>query len=289
MARIDQGNALTAPIQQPGGKLSNDGYGLLTATVVWKANTNNSLSVGNRGSTCPLNNNLTAHKFSVTYDNLGIATITVDYVGIDPLGGETPATETTPEVSASNGLTSENVSTNPNFFTAGGDGYGAVIAGTSYSSSTLGPTVTYMDGTAKKPRNSFVGAHGACFETESGGRFIGFVDPSFRHFYGKTNYLAPQTSFSGHFYTSEQSTVRQMLLWLGTTSYDNDWAGTLPKIVPEYAGISWHASTANGSYDQLLLAQVNVQDFGDIYKVNYEVRYNVQGWPDEVYRKSSIM
>lgn len=289
MARIDQGNALTAPIQQPGAKLSNDGYGLLTATVVWKANSNNDLSVGNRGSTCPLNSNLKAHKFSVTYDQLGIATITVDYVGIDPLGGETPATETMPQVSVSNGLTSENVSTNPNFFTAGGDGYGAVIAGTSYSSSSLGPTVSYMDGTAKKPRNSFVGDHGACFETPSGGRFIGFVDPSHKHFYGKTNYLAPQSTFAGHFYTSDIITVRAAISYLGTTSYDNDWAGTLPKIVPEYAGTSWHSSTENGSYDQLLLAQVNIEDFGDLYKVNYEVRYNVQGWPDEVYRKSSAM
>ena len=37
MAIVKQGNALTTPVQQPGAKISDDGYGLLTATVVWKA------------------------------------------------------------------------------------------------------------------------------------------------------------------------------------------------------------------------------------------------------------
>ena len=301
MARQDYGNDLTTPVQQPGGKLSNDGYGLLTATVVWKANTNNDLSVGNRGSTCPLNAQLAAHKFSVTYDNLGMAVITVDYIGIDLTtnGG----VYTNPEVSASNGLTSESITTNPNFFTTGGDGYVGLIAGPqgSFAQSPLGPLVEIKSPVdyvtqviaaqtliiAKK--QSYIGQHGACFESSNGGRFIGFVDPSHRHFYGKTNYLAPQSSFSGHFYTSEALEVQNMLSYLGTTSYDNDWAGVLPMIVPTYAGTTWHASAENGGYDQLLLSQVNVQDYGLLYKVNYEVRYNVQGWPDSVYRKSSIM
>lgn len=301
MARQDYGNDLTTPVQQPGGKLSNDGYGLLTGTVVWKANTDNDLSVGNRGSTCPLNAQLAAHKFSVTYDNLGMAVITVDYIGIDlnTNGG----VYTNPEVAASNGLTSENITTNPNFFTTGGDGYYGLIAGPqgSFAQSPLGPLVEIKSPVdyvtqvlaaqtliiAKK--QSYIGQNGACFESSIGGRFIGFVDPSYRHFYGKTNYLAPQSSFSGHFYTSEASEAQNMLSYLGTTSYDNDWAGVLPTIVPAYAGTTWHASAVNGSYDQLLLSQVNVQDYGDLYKVNYEVRYNVQGWPDAVYRKSSII
>jgi hypothetical protein len=289
MARIDKGNDLTTPVQQPGGKLSNDGYGLLTATVVWKANTANDLSVGNRGSTCPLNAQLAAHKFSVTYDSLGMAVITVDYIGIDLTtnGG----VYTNPEVAASNGLTSENITTNPNFSVAGGDGYFGLIAGPagSYASSPLGPVVSYMDGTAKKPRNSFVGLNGSCFETSAGGRFIGFVDPSYRHFYGKTNYLAPQSSFSGHFYTSEATEVQNMLSYLGTTSRDNDWSSVLPKIVPDYAGISWISSAPNGSFNQLLLSQVNVQDYGLLYKVNYEVRYSVQGWNDSVYRDNRLI
>jgi hypothetical protein len=287
MARIDQGNALTSPIQQPGAKLSNDGYGLLTATVVYKGNTNDSLALGVRGSTCPINANLAAHKYSVSYDNLGMVTLTVDYIGIDPLNGEAPATETEPQVSTSNGLTSEPITTNPNFKTSGGDGYGGLIAGSSYTASSIGPVVTYMDGSEKKSRQSFIGLNGACFETPTGGRFIGFVDPDYSYFYGKTNYLAPQSSFSGHFYTSDDTTVTTALAYLGTTSYDNDWAGTLPNLVPTYAGTTWHAPVSG--YDQLLLAQVNISDFGSLYKVMYEVRYSVQGWPNEVYRMSSTV
>jgi hypothetical protein len=301
MARQDYGNDLTTPVQQPGGKLSNDGYGLLTATVVWKANTNNDLSVGNRGSTCPLNGALAAHKFSVTYDNLGMAVITVDYIGIDPTVNE--GVYTNPEVASSNGLTSESITTNPNFSQNGGDGYFGMIAGTpgTYVQSPIGPIVDikntgdYVQLTASNTvafvgkKQSYIGLNGACFEDPLGGRFIGFVKAADRHFYGKTNYLAPQSSFSGHFYTSEALEVQNMLDYLGTTSRDNDWSSVLPKIVPDYAGTSWISSAPNGSFNQLLLSQVNVQDYGLLYKVNYEVRYSVPGWNDSVYRDNRLI
>lgn len=290
MARINQGDALSAAILQPGWKTSADGYGLITITATFKTDESGDFAPCVRGTAFPVSgyDYCKSHKNSISWDNLGVATITVDYVGIDPStnGGE----YTNPQVSTANGLTSENISTNPNFFTAGGDGYGSVIAGsTPFTSSTLGPTVPYMDGTVKKSRDSFIGQHGACFETENGGRFIGFVDPTHKHFYGKTNYLAPVSSFSGHFYTTLEADVQHMIRFLGTTSYDNDWAGTMPDIVPLYFGTSFHSSAADGNYDQLLLSQVNVEDFGSLYKISYEVRYSIQGWPDEVYRKSSIM
>ena len=242
-----------------------------------------------RGEACPISgyDYLHLHKQTSTMDALGMQIQSCDYVGISPDVNE--GLYTNPQVSTANGLTSENISTNPNFFEAGGDGYGDIIAGTTYTQSSLGPVVPYMDGTVKKSRRSFVGEHGACFETEDGGRFIGFVDPAYKHFYGKTNYLAPTTSFSGHFYTSQAIDVQTMISYLGTTSYDNDWSGTLPDIVPTYFGTTFHSSVANGEYDQLLLTQVNVEDFGDLYKISYEVRYSIVGWPDEVYRKSSVM
>jgi hypothetical protein len=307
MARQDYGNNLTAPVLQPGGKLSNDGYGLLTATCVWKANTNNDLSVGNRGSTCPINAACAAHKFSVSYDALGMAIITVDYIGIDPDVNE--GVYTNPEVGASNGLTSENITTNPNFFTAGGDGYAGVIAGAagSYTQSPIGPLVeikntadfisviTGYNGDGSpitalvNKKQSYIGLNGACFEDPQGGRFIGFVKAADKHFYGKTNYLAPTSSFSGHFYTTEASEVHNMMDYLGTTSRDNDWSSVLPNIIPDYAGTSWVSSVANGSFNQLLLSQVNVQDYGLLYKVNYEVRYSVVGWHDKVYRDNRLI
>jgi hypothetical protein len=301
MARQDYGNNLNAPVLQPGGKLSNDGYGLLTATCVWKANTNNDLSVGNRGSTCPINAALAAHKFSVSYDALGMAIITVDYIGIDADVNE--GVYTNPEVGASNGLTSENITTNPNFFTAGGDGYAGVIAGAtgSYTQSPVGPLVEIKDPAEYievirgksvaivNKKQSYIGLNGACFEDPQGGRFIGFVKAADKHFYGKTNYLAPQSSFSGHFYTTESSEVHNMMDYLGTTSRDNDWSSVLPRIIPDYAGTSWVSSTENGSFNQLLLSQVNVQDYGLLYKVNYEVRYSIVGWHDKVYRDNRLI
>jgi hypothetical protein len=307
MARQDYGDNLNTPVLQPGGKLSNDGYGLLTATCVWKANKDDDLSVGNRGSTCPINADCAAHKFSVSYDALGMATITVDYIGIDSTVNS--GTFTNPEVAASNGLTSENITTNPNFFTAGGDGYDGVIAGAagSYTQSPIGPLVEIKspsdfisvvtgvnsDGTPItglfNKKQSYMGLNGACFEDVNGGRFIGFVKPADKHFYGKTNYLAPQSSFSGHFYTTESSEVENMLSYLGTTSRDNDWSSVLPKIVPDYAGTAWVSSVENGEFNQLLLSQVNVQDYGLLYKVNYEVRYSVQGWHDKVYRDNRLI
>lgn len=301
MARQDYGNNLNAPVLQPGGKLSNDGYGLLTATCVWKANTNNDLSVGNRGSTCPINAALAAHKFSVSYDALGMAIITVDYIGIDPDVNE--GVYTNPEVGASNGLTSENITTNPNFFEPGGDGYDGVIAGAAgtYTQSPIGPLVeikspsdyiTVITGSTivkVNKKQSYLGQNGACFEDPQGGRFIGFVKAADKHFYGKTNYLAPQSSFSGHFYTTEASEVQNMMDYLGTTSRDNDWSSVLPRIIPDYAGTSWVSSAANGAFNQLLLSQVNVQDYGLLYKVNYEVRYSIVGWHDKVYRDNRLI
>jgi hypothetical protein len=302
MARVDVGNDLVEPLLTFGWKVSDDGYGLRTCQATYNADNTGGMDF-TRGEAFPVlgYEYLKLHKQTSTFGLGGIQLQVCDYVGIDPTVGE--GLITNPQVSSSNGLTSENISTNPNFFEAGGDGYGALIAGPagSFVQSPLGPLVEikntgdYVQVVAGSTvalvnkKQSYVGEHGACFESEEGGRFIGFVDPAFKHFYGKTNYLAAQSSFSGCFYTTEANEVQNILSYLGTTSYDNDWAGTLPLIVPEYAGTSWHASAENGGYDQLLLAQVNVEDFGALFKVNYEVRFSIQGWPDEVYRKSSIM
>jgi hypothetical protein len=301
MARQDYGNNLATPVLQPGGKLSNDGYGLLTATCVWKANSDNDLSVGNRGGTCPINADCSVHKFGVTYDNLGVATITVDYIGIDHTvnGG----VFTNPQVSAANGLTSENITTHPNFFTQAA-GYSSIIAGTTYVQDPMGPMVEIKspsdfvqvttgfnsDGTPItglfNKKQSYIGLNGACFESSNGGRFIGFVSPTYKYFYGKTNYLAPQSSFSGHFYTSEQSKVQTALSKLGTSSINNTWFGALPSIVPSYAGTNWQSTSG---FNQILLSQVNIEDYGLLYKVNYEVRYNVEGWHPSVYRSAAAI
>lgn len=272
MAIVKTGNALTVPVQQPGAKISDDGYGLLTATVIWKADESAALgSVVNRGSTCPINSNCNAHRYSITYDALGIATLTVDYVGID--GG---ASSTDPQITGSQGLTSENITTHPNFFeTATALGFsGSPIAGVG-TGSLATPAYTAVTGTNNT--TEYQGNNGATFEAATGRKFLGFKKSEFKDFYGKTNYLAPQCSISGVFYTSSSALVNNLRNAVGKTSGTGTFASK--SLVPTYMGTSFTISGKN----QLLLAQVSFEDFGLLYKVQYELRFNREGYVAAVY------
>ena len=263
MARISQGDVLTVPLQQPGGKFSDDGYGLITATVVWKSDQSASLgSVVNRGSTCPLAGAsfCDAHKYTIAYDALGLALITVDYVGIDPAINS--GTRTNPQVGVSQGLTSEHISTHPSFFTA--------------TTGIAGAKPFDISGISV---GQYAGLNGAHFSNANGGKFLGFQDPDYPLYYGRTNYLAPQTSFSGHFYTTSSTAPKEFVARVGKTSGDGDFYSL--DLLPSYMGTAFQ--TATGSRNQLLLAQVNVEDFGSLYKVNYEIRYNRDGYVAAVY------
>jgi hypothetical protein len=267
MAIVKNGNALTTPVQQPGAKISDDGYGLLTATVVWKADDSAALgSVVNRGSTCPINANCAAHRYSIVYDALEVATLTVDYVGID--GG---ATSTDPQITGSQGLTSEHITTHPNFFETATGFSGSPIAGVG-TGSLATPAYTAVAGTSE-----FEGNNGATFEAATGRAFKGFKKAEFKDFYGKTNYLAPQCSLSGVFYTSSTSLVNNHRNAVGKTSGNGTFAGK--NLVPDYMGTSFTISGKN----QLLLAQVSFEDFGLLYKVQYELRFNREGYNSKVY------
>lgn len=268
MAIVKTGNALTVPVQQPGAKISDDGYGLLTATVIWKADESAALgSVVNRGSTCPINSNCNAHRYSITYDALGIATLTVDYVGID--GG---ATSTDPQITGSQGLTSENITTHPNFFETAAGFSGSPIAGVG-TGSLATPAYPAVSGVP----DQYEGNNGATFEAATGRKFLGFRKSQFKDFYGKTNYLAPQCSLSGVFYTSSSEMVNNHRNAVGKTSGNGTFAGK--NLVPAYMGTSFTISGKN----QLLLAQVSFEDYGLLYKVQYELRFNREGYVASVY------
>jgi len=270
MAIVKNGLPLTTPVQQPGAKISDDGYGLLTATVVWKADAASALgSVVNRGSTCPINANCNAHRYSITYDALEVATLTVDYVGID--GG---ATSTDPQITGSQGLTSEHITTHPNFFelaTALGFS-GSPIAGVG-TGSIATPAYPAVAGATSE----YQGNNGATFEAAIGRKFLGFKKPEFKDFYGKTNYLAPQCSLSGVFYTSSSALVINLRNAVGKTSGNGSFASK--DLVPTYMGTAFEISGKK----QLLLAQVSFEDFGLLYKVQYELRFNREGYVASVY------
>jgi hypothetical protein len=214
-----------------------------------------------------------AHKASMVFDSLGILTMRVDYVGIDPeING---GLITNPNCSAANGLTADNITAHPNFFVYQGSPYLGAIAGPApYTQDAPNNFAPIVNG---KP--AYLGLNGACFETVNGGRFIGFVDPAWSMYYGKTSYLAPTTSYSGIMYCSDDAQVTVLLELLGSSSSTNSWS-TFP-LLPSWApvGTGFNGSPVN------LLSQVNVEEFGLIYKINYEIRYSRVGWELDVYKQ----
>ena len=275
MARIEQGNALSSAMLQPGAKFQSDGYGLVTGTLVFKEDQGGSSAFLARGSAfagpggafsfCKV------HKANTSLDALGLATYTVDYVGIG--SGGISSSLTTPQVTGSQGLTSENITAHPNFFELATGFSGTPIAGVgtgtlavpAYTSKTVNSTTEYE------------GNNGSRFESVTGNKFLGFKVAQYKTLYGKTNYLAPQTSFSGHFYTTTDANVTGMIARVGKTSGTNQF-NSIP-LLPSYAGTTFTV----GGLNQLLLSQVSVEDYGSLYKVTYEVRFNRDGYNASVY------
>jgi len=284
MALISTGNVLAAEVLQPGYTFQSDGFGLVTGSATYKLDKAVSVTMTVRGTPFP-NYPYTytkAHKSSQSIDALDIQTIKVDYVGIDPTinGG----VMTNANTSVANGLTAENITTHPNFFTAAA-GYGGMpLAGLpsdfggAYNDSTLGPLVNAknVDTGQIVVVPSSEGYNGACFESGKGGRFIGFVDPDYPDIYGKTQYLSRTTTYSGTIYTTSQAYVQALYALLGTATATNSWGvfALIPAWGPTGAGI--HGNTN-------LLSQVNVEEYGLLYKVMYEIRYSKEGWPFDVY------
>ena len=272
MAIVKTGNALTTPQLQPGAKFLQDGYGLTVGTLTFKVDKAGSSASFFRGASCPISafSYCKMHKASVEIGALELDTWTAEYVGI--AGG---SSTTDPQITGSQGLTSENITTHPNFFeTATALGFSvSPIAGVG-TGSLATPAYPAVAGTSP---TEYAGNNGATFELATGRKFLGFKKPEFKDFYGKTNYLAPQCSLSGIFYTTSSTIVNDHRNAVGKTSGNGTFAGK--KLVPDYMGTSFTISGKN----QLLLAQVSFEDFGLLYKVQYELRFNREGYPSAVY------
>ena len=274
MARISQGNALSTAMLQPGAKFQTDGYGLVTGTLVFKEDQGGSSAFLARGSACPISafSFTKVHKATTSLDALGLATYTVDYVGITASDGVSSSL-TKSQVTGSQGLTSENITAHPNFFELATGFSGTPIAGV--GTGTLA-TPAYTAKTDVTP-TEYEGNNGSRFAAVTGNKFLGFKVAANKTLYGKTNYLAPQTSFAGHFYTTVEATVQGMLARVGKTSGTNQFNSVA--LLPSYAGTTFTV----GGLNQLLLAQVSVEDYASLYKVTYEVRFNRDGYNASVY------
>jgi len=284
MAIVNTGNVLSSEFIQPGISVMSDGFGLVTASATYKCDWATSVPVTQRGA--PLDfgglTYLKAHKSSISYDNLQFKTIKVDYVGIDPTVGGGVRTEA--NTSVANGLTAENITSHTNFFekdplfTIGPIAGLPSDFGGAYDDSTLGPPVTVLNVDTGKPVvvPSSEGYNGACFETGMGGRFIGFVDPDVPSLYGKTQYLARTTTYSGVIYTTSQADVQALYALLGSATGTRSWG--VFNLIPLWG------PAGSGTYGkQNLLSQINVEEYGALYKVIYEIRYSKEGWPPDVY------
>jgi len=283
MAIVINGDDLVDPILQSGWTVVSDGFGLSTSVTVFKGDTTTEVDAFLvKGTAHPdeAYGYLKLDKWRISWDSLDICTITVDYVGIEPGPEEEPATMTKPNISSANGLTSEPITSHPAFFeNPEGSGYAGDIAGPApYSQSSTGPLVPSKTSSPPgQPSRSFMGVNGACFESEDGGRFIGFVDPTYPSLYGKTNYLATTTSYSGIIYSSTLANVQALLALLNTATSTDSWG--VFQLLPAWAP----TGTVSGVGHVNLLSQVNVQEFGSLYKINYEIRYAKNGWDAFVY------
>ena len=288
MTIVNTGNVLSSEFIQPGISVMSDGFGLVTATATYKCDWATAVPVTQRGAALDFGGltYLKAHKSSISYDNLQFKTVKVDYVGIDPTVGGGVRTEA--NTSVANGLTAENITSHTNFFEKDSLFTVGPIAGLPadfgglYDDSTLGPPVTVI---SQAPGINFgkpvvvpssEGYNGACFETGMGGRFIGFVDPDVPSLYGKTQYLARTTTYSGVIYTTSQSDVQALYALLGSATGTRSWG--VFNLIPLWG------PAGSGTYGkQNLLSQINVEEYGALYKVIYEIRYSKEGWPPDVY------
>lgn len=283
MAIVKFGNPLTSKFLQAGSTYETDGYGLLTARALYRLDKTVGGTEVTGGQVHPVYSDLFVHKFTLTRNVLEIDEVSADYVGIDSTIGDT----TRPNVTASHGLTSEHITTHPNFF-GPATGYTTAIAGdgVTFTASPINPD--YKQG----------GVFGANFKgtaTNAGG-FVGFLDSSTaakQYFYGKNQYLAPTTSFSGSIYTKTIGNVTKLRNAVGKTSTSNAFDGI--KLLPDHLGTTWTATVKGATRATLLLSQVSFEDYcvlpsgtPKIFKVNYEIRFNREGYPGEVYLPSTI-
>ncbi len=267
MAKVSKGNALTTPVLQAGYSIENDGYGLLTCKATYKADKTRAANAIKRGDIFQPDSRLKCHKVSVAYGPLDVATITADYCGIE--NGDW----TEPNVSGTATLSTEPLTSHPNFFKPAGYG----LAGPSPYTSCDSP-----DGT---PTPAFAGINGAIFGNDGVNKnplFKGFFGTSTnteKKLYKRTSYLSPVSSFNGVLYTTKSGNVVTLRKYVGVA-----FSGRAPEgyrfLLPAYMGDSFQA---NDETPQLLLSNVSFEDYGTLYKISYEIRFNREGYLNEVY------
>jgi hypothetical protein len=276
MAKISQGNALTAPQLQAGYTIDDNGYGVLTCKAIYKCDASTAASVISRSDVFSEDERLFCHKVSVSYGGLDVATITADYIGID---GETGWSS--PEVGAATSLTTETITTHPRFMTTAALSIAGVGTGTN-TAPVYAPAFSITTLLPYSKSGIWEGDNGAIFELKNGGKFLGFysrANSTATKLYQRTSYLAPTSTFRGVIYTNNYLNVATFLGMVGKTMKKRN-PDALVALLPSYYGNDFEAADET---DQLLISSLGVEDYGTIFKFTYELRFNREGYPLEVY------
>jgi hypothetical protein len=281
MAKISQGNALTTPQLQAGYTIDDNGYGVLTCKAVYKCDASTAASVISRSDVFSEDNRLFCHKVSVSYGGLDLATITADYIGID---GETGWSS--PEVGAATSLTTETITTHPRFMTDDALSIAGVGSGTN-TAPVYSPAFSITKLVPYAKSGIWEGDNGAIFELKNGGKFLGFysrANSTATKLYQRTSYLAPTSTFRGVIYTNDYLNVATFLGMVGKTMKKRD-PDALVALLPSYYGNDFEAADET---DQLLISSLGVEDYGTVFKFTYELRFNREGYPLEVYDTTNV-
>jgi hypothetical protein len=260
MSYVNKGDSLNSLKVLPGWTIEDDGFGLLTSRIIYV--TNHGSDEGSsplvlndapkRGDAHPKDYRLTCHRASSTIGANGLAQISAEYIGI------ATGNMTNPEVSGRGNMSTDPITTHPEF-------------------------ETKIGGTSASPLN------GAKFQ-DATGLFIGFdgagKTPNGNKM-GVRSFLNPGFGINGHFYTSDIKVAARLRDRLGKTSGNGSFGGI--NLMGGLSGLGkntqsiWGTWSSETELDQLLLTGLAVDFFGTVIKLSYDMTYAPYGWDRDIY------
>lgn len=257
--RITKGKSLETAVLQPGWTIENDGFGLLTCSASFIGTHGNDAGTSGgigqdaltvtptRGALFSKDNRLACHRASSSLNSNGLLVITAEYVGIEN------GSMTTPQVTGRGSMATDPIATHPNFQS--------------------------FAGTMAAPVN------GAIFRADgSFDKFAEHTNPWDK--FGVKSYLNPGFTINGFFYTKSIGVAAGLKSSMGKSSdtgYFNNinLLADLSGIGPSWGGVG--AFQAKNEAPQLLLTGINLEFYGTLIKVGYEITFATNGWDVDIY------
>jgi hypothetical protein len=296
MAIITIGNNHLAATLQEGYTIDDDSYGLFTGTCVFEIDQAqvgpDSEYIPNPGDPHPdaRYNFMFADKRKRVFGSGKKVRVSVTYVGVLTQAdyGEGVVYVTYPQAAGTDGTSTEPIENHPHFWKEVMDGDDFVYGGdpiAGLGSGTDDPVIAPIFPASTRPQQPqdtktyYKGNHGSQFIDSKGSRFVGFADPAFPKFYGKKSYLSRVTSWTGVIYTTSALVMNDIRNKNCCTLNTNMINGI--RVLPDYYGTTFNAKDGT---PQLLLTNVATERYSTkVYKLTYTIRYQIDGFPTEVY------